>query len=68
MNRNKICLSLKARINYMCKIFNHSLIQSFIPFLEFPECPHQCVGVSVCPSPFATLNTVYWLKSAVFWL
>ena len=22
-------------------IFNHSLIQSFIPFLEFPECPHR---------------------------
>ena len=40
MNRNKICLNLKARINYICKIFNHSLIQSFIPFLEFLECPH----------------------------
>ena len=40
MNSNKICLRLKARINYICKIFNHSLIQSFIPFLEFPECPH----------------------------
>ena len=23
------------------KIFNHSLIQSFIPFQEFPECPHS---------------------------
>ena len=34
MNRNKIYLNLKARINYTCKIFNHSLIQSFIPFLE----------------------------------
>ena len=40
MNRNKICLNLKAGINYICKTFNHSLIQSFIPFLEFPECPH----------------------------
>ena len=46
MNRNKICLNLKVRINYICKIFNHSLIQSFIPFLEFPECPHQCISVS----------------------
>ena len=44
MNRNEICLSLKVRINYICKIFNHSLIQSFIPFLEFPECLHQCIG------------------------
>ena len=33
MNRNKICLNLKARINYICKIFNHSLIQFFKCFL-----------------------------------
>ena len=45
MNSNKICLSLKARINYICKIFNHSLIQSFIPFLEFPECPHLSTNI-----------------------
>ena len=47
MNRNKICSNLKVIINYICKIFNHSLIQSFIPFLEFPERPHQCISVSV---------------------
>ena len=35
MNKNEICLNLKAGINYMCKILNHSLIQSFVPFLEF---------------------------------
>ena len=43
INRNKICLNLNFRINYICKIFNHSLIQSFIPFLEFPEQPHWCI-------------------------
>ena len=36
MNKNKICLNLKVRINYILKLFNHSLIQSFIPFLQFP--------------------------------
>ena len=33
---NKICLNLKVRINYILKLFNHPLIQAFIPFLEFP--------------------------------
>ena len=49
MNRNKICLNLKVRINYICKIFNHLLIQSFIPFLEFPECPQQFNNITILP-------------------
>ena len=39
MNRNKICLNLK--VIYILKLFNHSLIQSFIPFLEFPASVRQ---------------------------